>query len=59
MELLDETKLVGWCVTVLGRRSFWLESLSESKWVRSIAFLRIENFVGDTTITEFFQAGCD
>jgi GTP-binding protein EngB required for normal cell division len=29
MELLDDTKLLGWCITVLHRRSFW-EKISQS-----------------------------
>jgi hypothetical protein len=52
MELLDETKLLGWCTAVLGRRSFWEKVIQKTNGFAQSRFLELKS-VGDKTVSEF------
>jgi hypothetical protein len=52
MELLDETKLLGWCTAVLGRRSFWEKVIQKTNGFTQLRFLELKS-VGEKTVVEF------
>lgn len=43
MELLDTTKLLGWCLTVLDRRSFWEKMSQKSNGFFQLRFSELHN----------------